>query len=153
MYFFKQHLRWILAGWIAFVFVQSLFFKFTNSLETQHIFGVLGEWSGLVWFGEYGGYIVGGVELIAAGILFTRFWAWGAFVAFEVMSGAIIFHLFTPLGIVMPKFDDMGNLAGNDSGALFVMACLTLLSAGALVIKDWTSEQSQIRSVLPINKA
>ena len=33
------------ALFIAFVFIQSLFFKFTGSYETDHIFGTLAEWS------------------------------------------------------------------------------------------------------------
>ena len=34
-----RYLPWGLAIFIAVIFVQSLFFKFTNSFETQHIFG------------------------------------------------------------------------------------------------------------------
>ncbi len=47
-------LKWVLSIFIAFVFIQSLFFKFTGSPETDFIFGTLGEWSGLAWFGKYG---------------------------------------------------------------------------------------------------
>ena len=35
-----------LVLFIAFVFVQSLFFKFTDSPETQYIFGTLDAWAG-----------------------------------------------------------------------------------------------------------
>ncbi len=66
----KKHIPSI---FIAFVFIQSLFFKFTGSYETDHIFGTLGEWSGIHWFGVYGGYLIGIAELIAAILLFTRF--------------------------------------------------------------------------------
>ncbi len=149
MNFIKQYWRWVLSGWIAFVFIQSLFFKFSTSNETQHIFGVLGEFFGLAWFAAYGGYIVGGAELIAAILLFTRFWAWGAFLAFEIMSGAIVFHLFTPLGVKMPVFDSAGAVVGDDGGTLFIMACITWCCALAIVIKDWTSETSQIRGIFP----
>ena len=149
MVFFKQHWRWFVATWIAFVFVQSLFFKFSGSYETQHIFGVLGEFFGMAWFAHYGGYIVGVLELIASALLFTRFWAWGALLAFEIMSGAIVFHLFTPLGIPMPVYNDMGDIVGNDGGTLFIMACITWGCALALLVKDVTAEVSQIRRVLP----
>lgn len=148
MQFIKQHLRWILAVWIAFVFIQSLFFKFSNSPETVHIFGVLGEWAGLPWFAAYGGYGVGVAEMIASIILFTRWWPWGALFAFEIMVGAIVFHLFTPLGIVMPKFNEAGVMVGDDGGTLFILACLTCLASAALVVKDWNAEHSQIRSLL-----
>lgn len=149
MSFFKQHWRWILSAWIAFVFIQSLFFKFSHSYETQHIFGVLGEFFAMPWFAVYGGYLVGGAELVAAIALFSRFWAWGALLAFEIMSGAIVFHLFTPLGVQMPVFNQAGMVVGSDGGILFFMACLTWCSALALVVKDCTAPSSQIRSVLP----
>ena len=149
MRFILQNLRWILAVWIAFVFVQSLFFKFTGSAETQHIFGVLGEWSGLTWFAEFGAYGVGAAELLASILIFTRWWAWGSLLAFEIMCGAIVFHLFTPLGIEMPVFENGVNTGETDGGLLFIMACMTWLSAIALVVKDWTSEASQLRRVLP----
>ena len=44
------------AAFIAFVFIQSLFFKLTGSYETEHIFGTLATWSGFSWFGSFGGY-------------------------------------------------------------------------------------------------
>ena len=147
MHFIKQYWRWMLVGWIAFVFIQSLFFKFSNSLETQHIFGTLGDWLGLQWFSDYGGYMVGLAELIAALIMFTRYWAWGALLAFEIMCGAIVFHLFTPLGVKMPVYDQNGMVVGDDAGLLFVMACFTCASALTLVVNDWVSENSQIRKV------
>jgi len=149
MSFFKQYWRWIAAVWIAFVFVQSLFFKFTGSYETEHIFGVLGDWLGMAWFGSIGGYVIGGAELVASVMLFTRIWAWGALLAFEIMCGAIVFHLFTPLGIVMPAFDSAtGAVIGDDGGTLFIMACITCVCAGSLVVKDWIAEGSQIRGAI-----
>lgn len=153
MRWFCQYSRWILSAWIIFVFVQSLFFKFSNSYETQHIFGTLGEWAGLPWFSAYGGYAVGVAELIAALLLLTPFWVWGAVLAFEIMAGAIVFHLFTPLGIVMPSFDAAtGAVMGDDGGTLFVMACITGLCAVLLVVKDWTSSNSVLRRFIPGKK-
>lgn len=130
-------LKNVLTVFIAFVFVQSLFFKFTNSLETQHIFGVLGDWSGFTWFAHFGGYGVGTAELIASILLFTRFHGAGAVMALGIMTGAIFFHLFTPLGITMPVFDQSGTVVSNDGGLLFGMACLVWLSALVLVVKDF----------------
>ncbi len=47
-----------------------------------------------------------------------------------IMTGAIYFHLFTPLGIVMPNIDPAtGAQIGDDGGALFVMACITWVCA------------------------
>ncbi|MCY4265136.1 MAG: hypothetical protein OXE78_09785 [Gammaproteobacteria bacterium] len=124
-----HYLPWALAIFIAIVFVQSLFFKFTNSFETQHIFGTIGEWMAGIGFLEfaapgfaaYGGYTVGSVELIASMLLLARkTQALGAVIAFAVISGAIFFHLFTPLGVSV-----IINEAGDqDGGQLFTMAVL-----------------------------
>ena len=124
----KKAIPWILVVYIAFVFVQSLFFKFAGSQETVIIFNTIGEWmasiGALAWLAEpfknYGGVAVGCAELIASVLLFipkTRIW--GAIVALVTISGAIFFHLFTPLGVVR-AIDDMGN---TDGGVLFIMAC------------------------------
>ncbi len=126
------YLPWALAVFIAVVFVQSLFFKFSNSFETQHIFGTIGDWMAGIGFLEfaaagfaaYGGYTVGTVELIAAILLLMRkTQVIGAAVAFAVISGAIFFHLFTPLGVSV-----IINEAGErDGGQLFAMAVLVWL--------------------------
>jgi len=121
---------------IMFVFIQSLFFKFSGSYETQYIFGALGEWSGLAWFGTYGGYIIGTAELIASILLVTRLHVIGALMAVGIITGAIFFHLATPLGIVQPAFNSAGEVIGNDGGTLFIMACLVWISATMLVVKD-----------------
>ena len=125
---------WVLAIFIAIVFVQSLFFKFTNSFETQHIFGTIGEWMATIGlpdsvsgnFANYGGYAVGSVELIAAVLLLIRPTQFaGAVIAWVVISGAIFFHLFTPLGVSV-----VINAAGErDGGQLFAMACGVWFSA------------------------
>ncbi|MCG7497329.1 hypothetical protein MHO82_10660 [Vibrio sp. Of7-15] len=136
----KISLKWVLSGFIAFVFIQSLFFKFTGSYETEHIFGTLGEWSGLDWFGTYGGYMVGGAELIASILLFTSLHGLAALMSVGIMSGAIFFHLFTPLGIQMPEFNAAGEIIGYDGGLLFGMACLVWLSGVVLSYRDLKNE-------------
>lgn len=124
------------AAFIAFVFIQSLFFKFSGSYETDHIFGTLALWSGLDWFGTYGGYLIGGAELVAAILLFTRLHGVGAAMSVGIMSGAIFFHLFTPLGIVMPEFNSAGEIIGSDGGLLFGMACLVWACGVFLLLRD-----------------
>ena len=52
----------------------------------------------------------------------------GALLALGVMSGAIIFHLFTPLGIQTPVEWANGEPT-KFSGALFYSACVTWLCA------------------------
>ncbi|MEM7219595.1 MAG: hypothetical protein AAF515_14600 [Pseudomonadota bacterium] len=131
--------RWILAIFVAFVFVQSLFFKFTGSEETVIIFNTIGEWMAgiplLSWlsgaFASVGGYVVGFVELIAAIlILIPKTRIRGAAVGICVISGAIFFHLFTPLGV-----DRVVDAAGNtDGGVLFYMACGVWVSCLLLLL-------------------
>ncbi|EEW07253.1 hypothetical protein [Vibrio mimicus] len=136
------------AAFIAFVFVQSLFYKFSGSYETQFIFKTLGGWSGFTWFGDWGAYLIGSAELVASILLFTRWHGLGALMAVGIMSGAIFFHLFTPLGVVMPEFNEAGEMVGNDGGLLFVMACLVWLSGAFLTIRDWRSMDSSLRKML-----
>ena len=141
---------WALALFINGVFLDSLRFKFTGSPTTEHIFTTLKEWSGVGLFHPAGPWIVGGAELVASLLLLivpvilvliglkrtAHGVQWlGALVALGVMSGAIIFHLFTPLGIEVPlpdSFDDPGG--PTFSPALFYTACATWASAAILLV-------------------
>ncbi len=132
-----------LTLYIAFVFIQSLFFKFTNSPETQYIFGTLDRWAGGFGLGGvfsprgiFSQYVVGTAELAASGLLllalfpaFRALQPWGALLALAVISGAIFFHLFTPLGISVRNAD--GTL---DGGVLFALACGVWLAAAGLLL-------------------
>lgn len=143
-----QALKHLPAAFIAFVFVQSLFFKFTGSYETEYIFGTLGEWSGLDFFGAYGAYIIGIAELIATILLFSRLHGLGALMSVGIMSGAIFFHLFTPLGVQMPEFNANGEIVGYDGGLLFTMACFTWLCGAFLTIKEFKTDNSLLRRLV-----
>ncbi|MEM8941944.1 MAG: hypothetical protein AAGC91_07295 [Pseudomonadota bacterium] len=131
-------ISWILAVYVAFVFIQSLFFKFSGSEETVIIFGTIADWMqsiGLTGVAEpfrvYGGNAVGTCELIASAlILIPRTRLYGALIAIGVISGAIFFHLFTPLGVVRTI-----NAAGEtDGGVLFLMACGVWIASAALIV-------------------
>ncbi|GAA6138611.1 DoxX family protein [Arenicella sp. 4NH20-0111] len=123
----KKGVTYFLIAFVAFVFLQSLFFKFTGSEETDIIFSTIADWMKTVGLGfiapafaAYGGYVIGGTELVATGLMInpkTR--SIGAFLGLAVISGAIFFHLFTPLG-VNRVVDSQGN---TDGGVLFYMAC------------------------------
>lgn len=118
---------YIPIAFVIFVFVQSLFFKFAGSTETDIIFNTIGEWMGTIGLGfisapfaKYGGYVIGITELIASAMLLSpTLRRAGAALGMAVISGAIFFHLFTPLG-VNRVIDEAGN---TDGGALFFMAC------------------------------
>lgn len=134
---FKTYLPHAIALVASLVFLDSLRFKFTNAPETQVIFGKLDAWAdsfgagGLfAQTGLFSQYVIGSAELVASSLLligihpaFRRFQAAGALVAFAVMSGAVNFHLWTPLGID----------PNNDGGGLFFMAC-TVWATSVLLI-------------------
>lgn len=134
----KNVITWGLSIFIAIIFVQSTFFKFSGAQETVIIFSTIGSWMSSIGlpvslaeaFGKFGAYGVGLAELSAAVLILipaTR--VIGASISLFVISGAIFFHLFTPLGI-----DRVIDAAGNtDGGALFFTA-VGVWAASALVI-------------------
>lgn len=140
----RRHGHLPLTLYISFVFVQSLFFKFSGSPETVYIFeGRLDPWAASLGFpgvfapgGLFSARVVGSVELISsvlliAGALMTgRRWVQvlGAAMALGVISGAIFFHLFTPLGVAVVNTD-----GSSDGGALFALACGVWLASAVLL--------------------
>ena len=137
----KRYAPVALILYVAFVFVQSLFFKFADAPETAHIFGTLNAWAialGLPGVfaktGIFSQYVIGTAELVASALLLASIAArfrglrlYGALLAVGIMSGAIFFHLFTPLGV---------NVQG-DGGLLFGMAIGVWLSSAYLAASEW----------------
>lgn len=144
MNFLRKHGHWILTVFVAFVFIQSLFFKFTGSPETVYIFeGKLDPWAASLGFkgifapgGIFSARVVGTAELLAsvlvlAGAFMTRqrlVQVAGAALGLGVISGAIFFHLFTPLGIAVVNTD-----GSSDGGELFMLACGVWVSCALLL--------------------
>lgn len=132
----KAVVVFVLSLYIAFVFVQSLFFKFTGSEESIFIFSTLRDWSGIGLFEPFGRWFIGLSELVASILLFIpRLRVFGAGIALGIISGAILFHLFTPLGVEI-----MG-----DGGLLFALACGVWLSAAALLVLQRTEVLALLR--------
>ncbi len=116
---------------------------------------VFGSWLGEP-FTEFGAYLVGGVELITSLVLLfpaviwliskacsmrpasvgmacvnadgvrAKFHMIGGLMASAVMSGAVFFHLFTPLGI------EVLHAGESDGGSLFY-AAVSILILGAIM--------------------
>jgi uncharacterized membrane protein YphA (DoxX/SURF4 family) len=125
----------VLSAYIAFVFVQSLFFKFTGSVESIFIFSTLRDWSGIGLFEPFGRFFIGASELVASILLFIpRTRIFGAGMALGIISGAIVFHLFTPLGVEI-----MG-----DGGLLFTLACGVWIASAVIL---WL-ERAKVASLL-----
>lgn len=130
---FKKYAPTVYALIAGAVFLDSLRFKFTNAPETQVIFGRLDAWSAsfgaeglFAQTGLFSQYVIGSAELVASMLLLVgmvpalrRLQTLGALVAVAVMTGAVSFHLFTPLGID----------PNNDGGGLFAMAVTVWLSS------------------------
>lgn len=140
----KKKVSYALIAYVIFVFIQSLFYKFTGSEQTNIIFSTIAQWMVDVGLGpiaplfeSVGGYVIGATELVASILLIiagTR--RWGALLGLMVISGAIFFHLFTPLGV-----NRVVDTAGNtDSGVLFLMACGVWIAC-ALIL--WLTRSTQ----------
>lgn len=122
----------------ALVFLDSLRFKFTDHPNTQEIFGRLDGWAGTLGLpglfahtGLFSQYAIGTAELFASTLLIVgllpglrRLNAAGALIGLAVMTGAVSFHLFTPLGID----------PNNDGGGLFAAAVTIWVSTIVLLI-------------------
>jgi len=122
----------------AAVFLDSLRYKFTDHPNTQEIFGRLDGWAASLGapglFGHTGlfsQYVIGSAELLASSLLLigllpglTRLNALGALIGFAVMTGAVSFHLFTPLGID----------PNNDGGGLFAAAVTIWITSLVLFV-------------------
>lgn len=138
----------VLTIYVAFVFVQSLFFKFINAPETIVIFQTLDDWaydlSGIAGIFNPGGifsaYVIGTAELVASAALLIGLLPklrivgfLGGLLGLGIMSGAIVFHLFTPLGVVVGDEEIAKSLGVTpDGGLLFGMACGVWISCAIL---------------------
>ena len=108
---------WLLRLVAAVIMLQTLYFKFTAHEQSVALFTKIG----MEPWGRIG---TGVLELIASVlILFPRTTAWGAALGVGLMSGALFFHLFTPLGIVV-----------DGDAVLFVYAVITFVCCFILLI-------------------
>jgi uncharacterized membrane protein YphA (DoxX/SURF4 family) len=122
-----------MAAFMAVIFLDSLRYKFTDHPKTQVIFGRLNDWAASLGLpglfahtGLFSQYVIGSVELLASTLLILgmlprlrRLQAAGALAGLLVMTGAVSFHLFTPLSID----------PNHDGGGLFAAACTNLVFA------------------------
>lgn len=122
----------------AAVFLDSLRFKFTDHPNTQEIFGRLDGWAAsfgapglFAHTGLFSQYVIGSAELVASALLlagllprFARLNALGALAGLAVMTGAVSFHLFTPLGVD----------PNNDGGGLFAAAVTIWITTIVLLV-------------------
>ena len=146
-------LKWTphaIAGFNSVIFLDSLRYKFTDHPKTQEIFSRLDSWAAS-WgapglFGHTGifsQYVIGTAELVASTLLLVGLFLpayrflqpMGALLGLAIMTGAISFHLFTPLGVD----------PNNDGGGLFIAACLVWIGSAALVAFRWQETLDLVR--------
>lgn len=134
MDFLKKHIDWLPVILIAIIFGGSFPFKFMEAPITVHIFDVVGTWLGLDFFKTVGGYLVGTAEAIAIIlVLIPKSRGIGGLLTFGIMSGAIVFHVFSPLGIVV---EYMENGQMMQEVQLFYMAIVAWISGLYLFMRN-----------------
>lgn len=137
---------WLIALWLSYVFIGSLPYKFNGAAETVHIFSTIGAWISSVLdnktgelFSQYGAYIVGGFELLTVLILLAPIFLWqqrqklhyiGGLMSTAVMSGAVFFHLFTPLGWLV-KWSENGQMRTDSDLA---NSALSIVALGVIML-------------------
>jgi len=136
-------LNWIagaLSAWIAFIFVWYLQFKFTGNDGSVWLFTIITDWLHLHGYEKVMRIGTGSAELIASILLFDRLLQpVGAFLALCIMTGAIFFHLFSPLGVDPYK----------DGGVLFHQACSVWLASVVILAIRRRDVVSLITTYLP----
>jgi len=115
----RHAIFWTARLLAAAIMLQTLYFKFTASVESVYIFTVVG-------MEPWGRILVGTLELIAGAMLLVNRTAWiGALLGLALMSGALMMHL-TILGIQVQ----------DDGGQLFIYALLVAIACVTVLILD-----------------
>ena len=128
-------LTWPAALYIAGILLWYEQYKLTGNPGSVWLFTVLSDWLHISGYEKAFRLFVASME-IAAAVLVVVPWTrmWGAGLALGVMSGAIFFHVVSPLGI-----DPY-----HDGGALFKEACTVWLCAAFILL----SYQAEVRAIL-----
>lgn len=117
-------LGWLPALYAAHIMLWYEQFKLTGAEGSVMLFNTLADWLWISGYEKPFRLSVALAELIASVLLLIpRTRMLGALLTFGIMSGAIFFHVVSPLGI-----DPYG-----DGGALFKEACWSWLSAVILL--------------------
>lgn len=116
---------------IAIVFFQTLFFKFSGAEESVFIFSMLGV--------EPWGRIGAGItELIVVFLMiFPKTVGLGALMGLGTMAGALLTHIFV-----------IGINVKNDDGLLFFLALICFFSSGILLYFEKINLLNVVNSIL-----
>jgi hypothetical protein len=116
--------RWIGAVYVAFIFLWYEQYKLLGDQGSRDLFTTLTDWFGFHGYEAIMRIGVGLCEILASLFILTpAVQGLGAIGAFMLMSGAIFFHLVTPLGV-----DPYG-----DGGVLFKQAGSVWITSVVLI--------------------
>ncbi|MDR3535400.1 MAG: DoxX family protein [Acetobacteraceae bacterium] len=118
-------LTWPAALFIAGILLWYEQYKLTGNEGSVWLFTVLSDWLHIHGYEKPFRLFVASMEIVAS-VLVVLPWTrvFGAALALGVMSGALFFHLVSPLGI-----DPYG-----DGGVLFKQACSVWLAAAFILL-------------------
>lgn len=123
-------IRWIGAAYIAFIFLWYEQYKLLGDEGSVQLFTTLTDWLGFQGYESAMRIGVGLCEILASACILTpALQGIGAIGAFMLMTGAIFFHLVSPLGV-----DPY-----NDGGILFKEACSVWTCAAVII--GWQRRQ------------
>ena len=126
----QRGFRWLGAAYIAFIFLWYEQYKLFGAQGSVDLFTTLTDWLGFHGHEKFMRITIGSCEIIASGFILTpRVQGLGAIGALMLMTGAMFFHLVSPLGT-----DPYG-----DGGLLFKEACSVWTTAW--VVLFWQREQ------------
>ena len=126
----RRAMRWLGALYIAFVLLWYEQYKLFGAQGSVDLFTTLTDWLGFHGHEKFMRIGVGSCEIIASLVILTPpVQGLGAIGAIMLMSGAMFFHLMSPLGT-----DPYG-----DGGILFKEACSVWTTAW--VVLFWQREQ------------
>lgn len=108
-------LTWAAAIYIAYVFIPADIGKFGAKPFPVHLFTVLTDWLHLSGHEAQLRVFTASWEVVAT-VLILLPWTrlYGAMLTFVVISGALFFHIFSPLGLD----------PAHDGSRLFIKACI-----------------------------
>lgn len=110
----RPAVAWIATAWVVYIFIWYLQYKFLGHPGSVDLFTTLTDWLGFHGHEKAMRIGTGSCELLCSIILLTPgLQGLGGLGAITLMTGAIFFHLVSPLGI-----DPYG-----DGGVLFKQAC------------------------------
>ena len=131
-------LVWPAALFIAGILLWYEQFKLTGNEGSVWLFTVLTDWLGVHGYEKVMRWGVGLMEVAASLlVLIPRLRLYGALLALGIMSGAIFFHLVSPLGI-----DPY-----HDGGMLFKEACGVWLAAAFILFVQRADLLSLMRAL------